>query len=175
MKTLILLGTLLAQLSFADTLPIEETVQIERSRAEFSIEIELNKNTVRCLVGDYGARSLKISMPELIGRTAFRHTTSGETLPCINAGFCSPFWDPNESGLKPEDILDEARPTEVIAVLVVLNERLSLNHQNKTCSRFLIEDVSSPVRGLDFRHQDWVSLGLTDYEACLKLKEAAAQ
>lgn len=175
MKTLILIGTLLAQAAFAELPTPPEIVEIERSRYVTPMEIALNKETVRCLVGDYGARSLKISIEELMGLTVFRHTTRGETLPCINAGACSHESDPNGEGLKPEMILDETRPTEIVQMTIVLKEVLTLHHQEKICTRGLEETVSSHVRGLDFKHWDGAQIGHLEWDVCLKMKELAAK
>jgi hypothetical protein len=145
-----------------------ESVEIERSRIEEKLTIQLNDKTVRCLQGDYSANSLKISVPELRPLTHFRQTTRGETEPCINAGYCAPL-----GNLAPAMILNSSKPQEEVSVTIVLKEVLNLDHDEKTCSRQLIETIDAPVRGLNFAHQDGVWLGDTDYEACLKLKAAA--
>lgn len=153
----------------------EETIEIERSRLVHTLNVELNRQTVRCLEGDYGASSLKISIPEMRSRTVFPHTTRGEVQPCINAGACRfPFDDsPTSPGLDPGMILDDAKPTENIKLTVVLTEVLDINHPFKTCTRRLRETVNSTVRGLHFAHVDGADLGSLDFAVCLKMKEAA--
>ncbi len=168
MKSLLVIAALTA-CGLAHAASDLETVTIERSRVVVPFTLNLNQNTVRCLVGDYGSKSLKISVPELQGFTMFRQTTAGETAPCINAGSC--IFDTTADGrkLSPELILDASKPTEEVNITIVLNEIVSMNHQAKTCTRYLKETLASDVRGLTFRHADGGSLGETNYEACLKL------
>ncbi len=151
-----------------------ENIGVLVSHKDQEMTLELNKDTVRCLVGDYGASSLKISVPQLRFLTIFRHTTTGEVQPCINAGAC--FKDiPSRKGRSPEDIIDESKPTEVVSISVDLFENLSIDHAKKQCVRSLVEKVFSKVRGMEFKHVDSGYLGNTSYEACLKLKEAAGK
>jgi hypothetical protein len=166
--SLVVLGTLgLAALpALAVDSPLQ-TVEIMRSNAEIPLTVKLDPSTVRCLVGDYGASSLKISMENLKGYTVFRHTTRGEVQPCINAGACKTRFNPD--GFSPEMILNPARPTEEIKVRIVLHEVLRLDHANKTCDRSLVENVVSQVRGLKFAHQDSAELGKLEYKACLAM------
>lgn len=149
-----------------------EEVSIERSRQVVSLTIPLNTKTVRCLLGDYGSQSLKISMDQLRAYTMFPQTTRGETAPCINAGSCVFDTAPDGRRLGPELILDAERPTETVAVTIVLNEVLQIDHLNRKCSRSLQEDVSATVRALDFRHSDGASLGSLKYEDCLQLQKS---
>ena len=165
MKSLILFVSLIAA-----TAAKAETVTIERSRSVVPLTVDLNKETVRCLLGDYSSQSLKISVPELKGYTAFPQTTAGETAPCINAGSCLFGKAPDGRKLDPSLILDPNKPTEDIQITVVLNEILYLDNINRTCSRSLREDISSNVRGLNFKHSDGTTLGNLDYDICLKMK-----
>lgn len=164
--TTLLLATL-AHGAFAQGQTEERT--IERARSVYQLTLSLNENTVRCLRGDYVSNSLKISVPELRGLTAFPQTTAGETAPCINAGSCRFEHTPDGRQLDPSLILDPNRPTETVDVTVVLNEVLSIDHKLKFCLRRLSEDVSASVRGLEFRHSDGLWLGQLDYNLCLAL------
>jgi hypothetical protein len=165
MKSLIILASLVIGL----TAHAREVV-IERSRSVVPLTVPLNNQNVRCLLGDYSSQSLKISLPELKGYTAFPQTTAGETAPCINAGSCQFGKSPDGRKLDPSLIIDANRPTEDIQVAVVLNEVLSINDATKTCTRSLTENISSNVRGLTFRHSDGTDLGALDYDVCLKMK-----
>lgn len=146
-----------------------ETVEIERARQVEIVTLTLNTETVRCLVGDYSSRSLKISVPEIRHLTRFPQTTRGETAPCINAGSCLFEETPDGRRLSPEVILDAGKPTENVTVTVVLKEELEMDHDARTCLRSLREYVSAPVRGLEFRHADGAYLGDLDYDVCLKM------
>lgn len=170
MRKLFVLGLLLG-LSHSALAEDVEIVKNLLSHTDTEFEISLNKDTVRCLVGNYGASSLKISVPELKHITILRHTTDGEDLPCINAGPCKGVGAPE--GRSPSDILEENKPTERVSISVDRYEELVLDHKKKTCQRTILEEVFSKVRGLDFKHFDYGGLGNTSYEACLKLKEAA--
>ncbi|OQW50332.1 MAG: hypothetical protein A4S09_00625 [Proteobacteria bacterium SG_bin7] len=172
MKKLLILGILgFVNVGFAAN---RENIEILLSHKDQETILELNKSTVRCLVGDYGASSLKISVPQLRFLTVFRHTTRGEVQPCINAGPC--FADrPSKKVRSPEDVIDDSRPTEIVSISVDLFENLYIDHEKKSCVRTLVEKVFSKVRGMDFKHVDSGSLGQTSYDACLKLKEAAAK
>lgn len=129
------------------------------------IKVELNPSTVRCLVGDYGGSSLKISLPGLRSHSAFRHTTNGETEPCINAGYCRSGLFPN--GLTPEAILRGQNSSEEIDVKIETFEEFQFNHESKKCSRYIREKVSTQVRGMDFSHEDGTTIGDANYETCL--------
>lgn len=133
--------------------------------------LDLNAQTVRCLIGDYGVRSLKISVPQLRFFTVFKHTTRGETEPCINAGPCkNDFFEPPQSrAFGPEDILDQNKPQEEALLRVLRVERLIMDPHDKYCSRYLVETVTSKVRGLDFSHTESAEIGITDFETCEKL------
>lgn len=131
--------------------------------------LALNAGSVRCLVGDYGASSLKITTPDLRYITMFRHTTQGETESCINAGPCKNSF--NGSHLEPSLIIDPSKPTEEVNITVDVSETLTIDHTAKTCQRMISEHVKTVVRGLPFQHLDQGFLGNTDYELCLKMKE----
>ena len=173
MKNQIVLSTLslISSIAFAQNQNQRfETVAVSVSNLKHKLTAQLNVLTVRCLEGDYGARSLKISLSALKELTVFRHTTRGETEPCINAGFCVRE-NSHTPGLTPDLILDPSRPSEDIEVNVKLEEILNIDHDMQLCRRSLSETVTSTVRGLDFKHKDGASLGNLDYQVCLKMKE----
>lgn len=166
MKKIFILGLLaLSNSAFSED---QESVSNLLKHTDREMLIELNEKTVRCLVGDYGASSLKISIPQLRSITMFRHTTRGEVQPCISAGACM-------EGRNPIDVIKPGQPTERVSVSVDLYEVLNINHKLKTCDRHLFEKVVSKVRGIGFEHEDYGTLGATNYEACLKLKETAGK
>ncbi|MGZ3722576.1 MAG: hypothetical protein ACXVA9_06580 [Bdellovibrionales bacterium] len=169
MKSLLLIASLVIGFSAHAQLKGTETVTIERSRTVVPLTVELNKDTVRCLLGDYSSTSLKISVPELKGSTAFPQTTAGETAPCINAGSCRFGKTPDGRRLDPSLIIDANKPTEDIQITVVLNEVLYINHDKQTCDRSLSERIDSTVRGIKFAHQDGASLGALEYDVCMKM------
>lgn len=135
------------------------------SNQTHDLEIALDETTVRCLVGDYGASSLKISVPELRDLTVFDHTTAGETEPCINAGMCATKFNGNR-GLTPRMILRFEEPTEEVSMTVVLTETLTINVVHKDCYKRLSEKVNSKVRGLQFAHEDGEQSVEVDYQTC---------
>ncbi len=166
MKYLITLFlTVAAQSAFAQIETFENLIQ-ER---DITMNLKLDEQTVRCLVGDYGASSLKISVADLKHYTVFRHTTRGETEPCINAGFCKTPFSFSDSDLVPEMIIDPLNPYEQATLNIKLFEIIYLDRDNKTCSRHLREEVSSTVRGMLFQHQDGAGIGNLNYEACLAM------
>lgn len=164
MKALLLIAALFTGSAFAQTV---EEKSFERSRQVIPLEVELNKQTVRCLVGDYGASSLKISLADIRPYTVFPQTTRGETAPCINAGRCKTKFMKN--GLTVDQVIDTAKPTENINVTVVLLEEIVIDHMNKTCTRSLRETLDSPVRGLNFHHEDGKSIGDLPYDVCVSM------
>lgn len=163
MKAILLISALFAGSAFAQTV---EEKSFERSRQVVPLEIELNKQTVRCLVGDYGGSSLKISLAGIRPYTVFPQTTRGETAPCINAGRCKTRFN---NGLTVDQVIDNAKPMESINVTVVLFEELQIDHTNKTCHRSLREVLDSPVRGLNFHHEDGASIGTLPYDVCVTM------
>lgn len=162
-KILLTIAILSGPFAFADD---SEVVQIQRSHQEVPLTLELNAQTVRCLIGDYGASSLKISVADLKGYALFRQTTVGETEPCINAGRCT-------AELSPEKVIDATKPNENVNIKIALFEILNISHSHKTCSRGLREDISAVVRGLAFTHSDGGGIGDLPYDICVKMKESA--
>ena len=147
-----------------------ETATLKISDITTQLLLKLDPSTVRCLVGDYGASSLKISVPQLTELAVFNHTTTGEVLPCINAGRCEKKVGDKvvTPGLNPEMILDAARPTEQADVRVQLEEDYYLDHALKTCAREVSEKVTTTVRGLPFRHIKSAPLAEIPYDVCLR-------
>ncbi len=153
--------------SNSDQFQIYEKLISDRN---IELNLKLDSTTVRCLVGDYGASSLKISVAELKNYAVFRHTTFGETEPCINAGFCgnTPMGSLNPD-LIPEKIIDPMNLFERSTLNIKLFESFTLDTINRKCYRSLKEIVVSKVRGVLFKHEDGAELGLLDYDTCVSL------
>lgn len=115
------------------------------------VEIELNTDTVKCLIGDYGVSSLKVLIPELANMTLLNHRVPGSNAPCVTAGFCK--------GLVPGEELDvsmilgeDRPPTEVIYVTIDLMRDSQWIEATQTCEVFMTEVVTTQIRGLEFKH-----------------------
>lgn len=147
MKTKIILSTLALMLA----LPAEarEAPVLVQERTE-TIEIDLTKDTVKCLVGDYGAMSLKVLIPELANLTILNHRVPGSNAPCVTAGLCKT--DLIEDGLKIEDIVDEKHPKEKVGVEVSLYRSALWNETTQVCNLTMMEEVKTKIRGIEFTH-----------------------
>lgn len=166
-KLITLLFVFASNLVFAQV----ETFETLIKEQDIQLNLKLDEQTVRCLVGDYGASSLKISVSDLKHYTVFRHTTWGETEPCINAGFCgnTPMGQLINPDLIPEKIIDLLKPYELADLNIKLFEVITLDQVNKSCTRRLREHVSSTVRGVLFQHEDGAGIGSLDYDTCLTM------
>lgn len=135
------------------------------STQSIELEVELNSETVLCSDADYGAKFLKILIPQLSELTFLDHRNSGAGAPCVGAGMCGNDW---HDGPVPSDILDTAKPTEQITVKIELERNFAINHITQDCSVTLIEKITTSVRGIDFFHILQAQLGKRNYEDCLK-------
>lgn len=167
----VLLAMSLSYAAYAD----DQTEEVRLNIQSFPVTLTINVNpqTVRCLVGGYAMSSLKITVPELKDFTRFRQTTRGETEPCINAGACKSPGFPD--GLDPSRILKSNKPTEEVNFTIVQEEVLNIDHTQKTCFRSVLETVSATVRGLKFEHTDGISLETTPYDVCVQLKQQSVK
>lgn len=164
MKLITVLTVLVAgQMAFAQSLGVLQKSVIISDRTT-NVTLELDASTVKCLVGDYGASSLKISVPELNRIANFNHTTEGESLPCINAGPCKTEFVKN--GLEVNDILGKGGPTESAKVRVVSEEYYYMETANNYCYRGIVETVTTEVRGLPFKHVKEAPLATMPLSTC---------
>lgn len=126
------------------------------------IVLELNHDTVFCTDRGYGDIRLKVSVPQLDYLAHFDHRVSGEALPCMAAGRCG-------DDLSPETIIRPNEKLEVAAVRVRLFEVLYLDDEEKSCTSYRYEQVSSYLRGNNFFHTAGSESESVEYDKCLKL------
>jgi hypothetical protein len=129
----------------------------------YNLEVKLDKNSVKCLVGDYGASSLKIVVPEIRYFANLDHTSEGSGGPCINAGRCNQ----GNKDSRFSILHDLARPTEQIKLRVLKTENYEII--DDACQRSYHEKISSNVRGTDFIHFASAELATLDKKFCLAL------
>lgn len=129
------------------------------------MEVELNPQTVLCLIGDYGATSFKIAVQEINDITYLDHTSPGAPGPCINAGYCQ-----DSNGLLTEKDFrfpifhDISKPKEKIQIRLVRKE---VNQVMGTqCVRRYIEELSSTIRGTQFFHLASLPLATLNSNQC---------
>ncbi len=135
------------------------------------IEVQLSEDTVQCLVGDYGASSFKIVIPDIHYLARLDHTSKGSSGPCINAGYCSTQSN-NSSGIfRPGDkdyrfslFHNTAKPTEIVNLRVVKKEEMVIS--NNICTRNYSETITAKIRGTDFKHFASVALAPLSVKAC---------
>ena len=120
--------------------PVESVVRDETT----DVDVELNAATVKCSVSGYSAAMLKILVPALADLTVLDHRNISEGAPCIAAGRC-------DGNLGPQNILQSGDGTDVIPVRVVLKKTAQL--EGAVCRVFLVETVTTQVRGVPFFHE----------------------
>ena len=116
------------------------------------VEVDLNGATVLCSSADYGALFLKILIPELAGMTLLDHQNTGAGAPCVAAGACQP-------GNQPSDIIDTAKPTEIVDIHVKAIRVDEVDTMAQTCETYLKETVDVNIRGKAFTHERFAQLG----------------
>jgi len=132
------------------------------------IKLDLNTETVQCLVGDYGASSLKIVVPQIKHLAYLDHTSRGAPGPCINAGVCQS--TPDAQGLSQTTdyrlplFHDSSKPTETVQLRVVKSEVAEIS--NSQCVRGYKEVVTATVRGVSFYHAARIPLASLPLDQC---------
>lgn len=131
--------------------------------------VPLNEKTVQCLIGDYGASSFKIVVPQIKELTYLDHTSRGAPGPCINAGPCmvksdGTFFPGGEFDNRFPIFHDALKPTEEIQLRVIKKEK-SENNQGQ-CIREYIEIVTSTIRGVEFSHERLMPLATLPATEC---------
>ncbi len=129
------------------------------------VEIELSEATVLCSAADYGARFLKILIPALADLTIMDHQNTGAGAPCVAAGMCE--FMPGDGGFNTTDILDGSAPNETVDIEVTLTRVFNLDHEKKTCQVSLRENVLTEVRGIEFTHVRFATIGERAFSDCL--------
>jgi uncharacterized protein (TIGR03382 family) len=125
-----------------------------------NVEVELNANTVLCSSADYGALYLKILIPQLARLTLLDHQNLGAGAPCVAAGMCEP-------GNEPSDIIDPSDPKDTVAINVKAIRVDEADADTQTCNTSLTEKVKVTIRGVDFFHERWATLGTRPYSDCV--------
>jgi len=149
-------GFVAAFLSVADAATANETVVHDTSSW---IEIDLDPSTVLCSAADYGSLFLKVGIPELARITLLDHQNIGAGAPCVTAGICEP-------GHMPSDIIDPARPSELVQINVKAVRFDDVDGSAQTCTTHLIERVHLTIRGFEFTHERFAELGTRPYSDC---------
>jgi hypothetical protein len=85
----------------------------------------------------------------------------------VAAGMCELFPGAGGSGFNTTDILDGAVPTELVDIVVKLTRIYSLDHEKRTCNMSLREDVFTEVRGIEFTHVRFATIGERSFGDCL--------
>jgi hypothetical protein len=124
------------------------------------VNIKLDASTVLCSSADYGALFLKILIPELSGITLLDHQNTGAGAPCVAAGPCKP-------GNMPSDILDPYDATEAVAINVKAVRIDEVDSTAQTCTTTLREVVNVDIRGTEFKHERFSSLGERPISDCV--------
>ncbi|NCN26460.1 hypothetical protein GW915_02705 [bacterium] len=127
-----------------------------------SHQIQLNEESVRCSRVGYSVEELKVSVPSLKLVAIFDHANFGEALPCVTAGRC-------QEGNMPKDILNNGVTFVNTDIEVKLKETYMLDHQEKTCLRYLTENVKTDILGKDFTHEKINDIGSFPYELCQQI------
>jgi len=157
MNRLIVCFALVGSVSTAAAAPeLKETVVHDTSK---SIALQLTDETVLCSSADYGALFLKVLIPQLASMTLLDHQNLGAGAPCVAAGMCQP-------GRMPEDILDPSEPSETVDVRVKAIRVDEIDREKQTCTTSLTERVDVTIRGFDFAHERYASLGERPISDC---------
>lgn len=109
------------------------------------LDVLLNAETVKCSARDYSASFLKVLIPGLADVTLLNHRNAGEGAPCIAAGRCRGFDE-------PQALLSRGgERVERVPVRVVLKKETALD--GELCRVTLVETVNAVIRGVPFFHE----------------------
>ena len=165
-KTLLLLITVFSLNLLADD--HFETKEFIISDKTINSTIKLNSITVRCSMIGYGVEKLKVSVPDLEWEVLLDHLNFGKNEPCMTSGACS-FSPGAEVHPDVASILNINKLTEDIEIQIILVEKYSINHKNKSCNRILEESLLSKVRSKTFTHSRSISFGDYPYKLCIQI------
>jgi hypothetical protein len=138
-----------------------ETKERLVSALQHEVDIELNDKTVLCTNADYSARMLKINIPQLRNFTSLDHTNSGTGQPCAQGGVCT---DSNS----PDSVI-KLGPTVTASLQVQRKLFAQIDHEKKTCVMEMTEIVDVDIKGKNFHHEAWGSIGSVSYASCVAL------
>lgn len=163
---LLVLGILGFQFVHAQHVPDRESAKVI-SDYTYDLAIDLNDKTVQCLIGDYGASSLKVVIPDLKELTNLDHTSRGAAGPCVTAGFCNQMhvFPPTDTRLS--SLITPSKPSENIKLRVVMSEVFFADIQGKRCGHFYREEVSTIIRGIPFNHVREIALAKVELADCM--------
>lgn len=138
MKTIILSAAILLS---AFTAQAGETII---SKKTVKLAVDLSTTGIRSSNLGYGdTYFVKILVPGLAAETLLNHRNEGESAPCLAT----------YETFKVEDVVQNNPTTELHDFEIVQKKVTYPNETNKTCAVYLIEDVSTKVRGFNFVHQ----------------------
>ena len=133
-----------------------------------TVSIKLDASTVLCSSADYGALFLKVLIPELAPITLLDHQNTGAGAPCVAAGQCEP-------GNMPSDIIDAKYPTATADINVKAIRIDEADATAQTCVTTLREEVTVVIRGKEFKHVRYASLGERPFSDCAKAPAATGE
>jgi hypothetical protein len=166
LKSMTLTTLLGASLFPAISFAAESFSRVSKSDS-FSALVLVDSQNVRCSGLGYGREELKISVPALAWWGVFDHRNAGETQPCMTAGPCaSPWWD----GLSVDDLIQDRPGPETVTIQRELVETFLVDHQRQHCERSLTENLTTELRGLNFRHSVSKDIGSLPFQSCLDIK-----
>ncbi|MCM2353092.1 MAG: hypothetical protein NDI63_05690 [Pseudobdellovibrio sp.] len=138
MKTIILSAAILLS---AFTAQAGETIISQKT---VKLAVDLSTTGIRSSNLGYGdTYFVKILVPGLAAETLLNHRNEGESAPCLAT----------YETFKVEDVVQNNPTTEFHDFEIVQKKVTYPNETNKTCAVYLIEDVSTKVRGFNFIHQ----------------------
>ena len=133
-----------------------------------SVSLKLDASTVLCSSADYGALFLKVLIPELAPITLLDHQNTGAGAPCVAAGPCQP-------GNMPSDIIDSKYPNATADINVKAIRIDEADAMAQTCTTTLREEVAVTIRGKEFKHTRYASLGERPFSDCAKASAATEE
>lgn len=148
LSTAILLAALTAQASENEVIIAKKTVKLA---------VDLSTAGIRSSNLGYGDTFfVKILVPGLAAETLLNHRNEGEAAPCLAT----------YETFKVEDVVKGNPATEIHDFEIVQKKVLYPNEADKTCAVWLVEDVSTNVRGFNFVHQRQTELPSRHIDDC---------
>ncbi|WP_409477845.1 hypothetical protein [Pseudobdellovibrio sp. HCB154] len=118
-----------------------ETIILKKT---VKLAVDLSTTGIRSSNLGYGdTYFVKILVPGLAAETLLNHRNEGESAPCLAT----------YETFKVEDVVQNNPTTELHDFEIVQKKVTYPNETDKTCAVYLIEDVSTKVRGFNFVHQ----------------------
>lgn len=142
--------------------PLPAELRTVLSDVTSPIELLLNENTVFCSAIGYGVSFLKVSIPQLDQLAHFDHRVEEAGLPCAAVGAC-------DEQMGPDAVLQGNPGIELVTVRVVLTEVIRIDEATRTCSRQLLEHVSTTVRGHALEHHEQDTPSPMSFDDCVAI------